>query len=289
MGATALIQSKIKRPVLRYFGGKFLLAPWIISQMPPHRVYVEPYGGAASVLMRKPRSYAEVYNDLDGEVVSLFKILRDPTASQELERRLRMTPFSRDEFDAAYGDAVDEIESARFLIIRAFMGFGSDGHNISSGKTGFRANSNRSGTTPAHDWAGWPQHIASFTSRLSGVVIENRDAAKIIAQQDGPETLFYVDPPYVHETRGAKHGYRHELSNEDHDRLLKILGCVEGMVMLSGYDTEKYNALGWHKVTKATKADGARSRTECLWFNDAAKNKSDSAGRDLTLKNLEDF
>lgn len=258
------------RPVLRYFGGKFLLAPWIISHFPKHKVYVEPFGGAASVLMRKPRSYAEVYNDLDSEVVSLFKILRDPSRARALKKRLQNTPFSREEFDSAYGEPVDAIEAAAFLIIRAFMGFGSDGHNIESGKTGFRANSNRSGTTPAHDWVNWPECITQFTERLRGVVIEKRDAAKVIAQQDSPETLFYVDPPYVHSTRGAKHNYRFELSNEDHANLLKTLQGVQGMVVLSGYETSLYNTLGWQKATKATNADGARKRTECLWLNPAA-------------------
>lgn len=248
-----------------------MLAPWIISHFPKHRTYVEPFGGAASVLMQKPRSYAEVYNDLDGEIVSLFKILRDPSLAGELQRRLELTPFARDEFDAAYEKPSDEMEAARFLIIRAFMGFGSDGHNIESGKTGFRANSNRSGTTPAHDWVNYPKCLPQFTERLAGVVIENRDASEVIAQQDSPETLFYVDPPYVHETRGAKHNYRFELTNEDHAKLLKSLQAVRGMVLLSGYDNPLYDTIGWQKAAKAAKADGARDRTEYLWFNPAAE------------------
>lgn len=248
-----------------------MLAPWIISHFPKHKVYVEPFGGAASVLMQKPRSYAEVYNDLDGEIVSLFKILRDESQAAELRRRLDLTPFAREEFDSAYGVPVDKIEAARFLIIRAFMGFGSDGHNIESGKTGFRANSNRSGTTPAHDWTSYTPCISAFTERLAGVVIENRAAAKVIAQQDSIETLFYVDPPYVHETRGAKHNYRHEMDNDAHAELLTQLKFVNGMVLLSGYDTELYNSLGWHCIKRDAMADGARKRTECLWFNPAAQ------------------
>ncbi len=259
-----------QRPVLRYFGGKWLLAPWIISHFPAHRVYVEPFGGAASVLMRKTRSYAEVYNDLDGEVVNLFRILRDPERARALEGRLRLTPFAREEFDAAYLPPHDEIDQARLLIIRAFMGFGSDGHNPDSGKTGFRANSNRSGTTPAHDWINWPDNIKAFTARLDGVVIENRPAVEIMAQQDSPEALHFVDPPYVHDTRGAKHSYRHEMTNDDHEKLCDFLLGLQGAVILCGYENPIYEKLGWAHAKREAHADGARDRTEILWLNDRA-------------------
>ena len=139
--------TKCKRPIVRYHGGKWKLAPWIIGHLPPHRVYVEPFGGGASVLLRKPRSYAEVYNDLDGEMVNLFRMARDN--GRELLELLRLTPFARDEFAKAYEQASEPIEQARRTVIRAFMGFGSNAHNR---PTGFRSNSNRSGTTPARDW-----------------------------------------------------------------------------------------------------------------------------------------
>jgi DNA adenine methylase len=259
-----------ERPVLRYFGGKWMLAPWIISHFPPHRVYVEPFGGAASVLMRKPRAYAEVYNDLCGDVVNLFRILRDRERAKELEYALRLTPFARDEFNEAYEQTVGPIERARRLIIRAYMGFGSDGHNMTSGKTGFRAASNRSGTTPAHDWASFPEQIIRFHERLAGVVIENRDAKEVMAQQDSAETLHFVDPPYVHETRGAKHGYNFEMTNAEHEQLCDFLAQLKGMVILCGYSHPLYDRLGWHSVTRATHADGANDRVEVLWLNNQA-------------------
>lgn len=257
----------MNRPVLRYFGGKWLLAPWIIEHFPEHRVYCEPFGGAASVLMRKPRSYAEVYNDLDGEIVSLFRVLQDPPAAQELERLLKLTPFAREEFDRAYEPASSPIERAMRLVIRAFMGFGSDGHNIASGKTGFRANSNRSGTTPAHDWKNWPENVKAFTERLAGVVIENRDAKEVMAQQDSETTLHFVDPPYVHDTRGAKHGYVFEMTAEQHIELCDFLKTLKGMVVLCGYEHPIYERLGWETLKRETHADGARDRTEVLWIN----------------------
>lgn len=259
-----------ERPILRYFGGKWILAPWIISEFPAHRVYCEPFGGAASVLMRKPRSYAEVYNDLDGEIVNVFRVLQGKETAAELERVIRLTPFARDEFDQAYAPSEDPVTRARAMIIRAFMGFGSDGHNADSGKTGFRANSNRSGTTPAHDWANWPNQISRFHERLAGVCIENRDAKEVMAQQDSLTTLHFVDPPYVHATRGAKHGYRFEMSNEEHEQLLRFLRDLEGMVMLAGYRNEVYDGLGWQSIEREAHADGARDRIEVLWLNPAA-------------------
>lgn len=259
-----------RRPVLRYYGGKWILAPWIISHFPAHRVYVEPFGGAASVLMRKQRSYAEVYNDLDSEVVNLFRILREPSSAKELEQKLLLTPFARDEFDEAYLPTEDPLESARRLIIRSYMGFGSDGHNPDQGKTGFRANSNRSGTTPAHDWANFPLQLKAFTQRLEGVVIENRDAREVMSQQDGLDTLHFVDPPYVHETRNIQHGYRFEMSNEDHEELCEFLSQLKGFVILSGYDSPIYKRLGWYSVRRSALADGARARTEVLWLNPRA-------------------
>lgn len=257
----------IERPVLRYFGGKWLLAPWIISHFPDHKVYVEPFGGAASVLMRKPRSYAEVYNDLDNEIVNLFRVLRNPRQSKELERRLRFTPFARKEFDWAYVKTAGAIENARRLIIRAYMGFGSDGHNQDAGKTGFRANSNRSGTTPAHDWVNFPNQIQRFCERLAGVVIESRDAFEIMAQQDGQDTLFFLDPPYVHDTRGTKHSYKFEMTDADHLRLIQFIQNLKGMVILCGYSHEIYEQLGWREIRRESHADCARDRIESLWLN----------------------
>src|SRR5262245_38216470 len=132
------------RPVLRWLGGKWKLAPAILQYFPPHRAYVEPFGGGASVLLRKQRSYAEIYNDLDDEVVNLFRVLRDEQKAKALIAAVSLTPFARLEFDESYGDTADAVERARRLIVRSFMGFGSNGHNINRA-TGFRANSNRSG------------------------------------------------------------------------------------------------------------------------------------------------
>jgi len=265
------------RPVLRWHGGKWRLAPWIIGYFPSHRIYVEPYGGAASVLMHKPRSYAEVYNDLDDDVVTLFRVLRNPAACLHLIELLRLTPFARAEFFNAYEIASDPVERARRLIIRSFMGFGSNAHNAAARKTGFRSNSNRRGTTPAHDWHGYPDCCAHIIERLQGVVIENRPAMQVMQQHDGAETLHYVDPPYLPETRsgnagGVTQGYAHEMTVEQHQELLDFLKTLRGMVVLSGYASPLYDRQlkNWRRVTRRAFADGGGQRVEVLWMNEAA-------------------
>lgn len=276
------------RPVLRWHGGKWKLAPWIIDHFPPHRVYVEAFGGAASVLMRKERSHGEVYNDLDQDVVNLFRVLQSPAEAASLREKLRLTPFAREEFELGYLDHEDPIERARRLVIRCFMGFGSNGHNKAI-RTGFRANSNRSGTTPAHDWANYPDRMPAIIERLRGVVIENRDALEVMAQHDSAETLHYVDPPYVWETRSsAMHRnrcYTHELDEDGHRRLLAFLGDgVKGAVVLSGYPHESYEAaLGssWRRVEIDAHADGARDRVEVLWLNPKAAEETEAAQAQL--------
>lgn len=265
------------RPVLRYHsrGGKWRIAPWIIQHFPPHRVYVEPFGGAASVLLRKPRAYAEVYGDMDGEVCNVFRVLRDSDAAAQLEAALRLTPYARAEFLLSYEMCADPIEQARRTIVRALAGFGSAA--ASGHQTGFRANSNRSHTTPAMDFVAYPDLISSFTDRLRGVVVENRPAAHLILQHDGPETLFYVDPPYPRATRSSlghyDGAYRYEMTDEDHRTLAAVLRRVGGMVVLSGYPCDLYDQElypDWHRVERAAMADGARRRTEVLWLNKAA-------------------
>lgn len=253
-----------KRPILRYHGGKWILANWIISHLPKHRVYVEPYGGAASVLLRKPRSYAEIYNDLDGEVVNLFRVARD--SGDELNRVLELTPFARDEFVLSYEPAGEPMEQARRTVTRSFMGFGSNSHNQ---LTGFRANSNRSGSTPAHDWGNYPNALSAIIERLRGVCIENRDAITVMHQHDSVDTVHYVDPPYVASTRDKGADYRHEMTDDDHEALADVLHNLRGKVVLSGYSSSLYDALyaDWPRVERKAHADGALDRTEVLWLS----------------------
>lgn len=268
------------RPILRYHGGKWRLAPWIISYFGKHRVYVEPFGGAGSILLQKPRSYSEVYNDRWSIVVNVFRVLRDPVQAKELERLLRLTPFAREEFemsgDVHLSQISDPIERARLTILRSFAGFGSAATNAQYA-TGFRANSNRSGTTPAHDWAHYPDQVQFFVERLQGVIIENRLASEIILQHDSPETLHYVDPPYPHSTRNMNRGnaaYAHEMSDNDHRDLAGLLRACQGQVVISGYACDLYDQElypDWERIERKAFADGAKERTEVLWINRPAQ------------------
>lgn len=273
------MRPKLRRPILRWHGGKWKLAPWILSYFPDHRVYVEAYGGAASVLMQKKRSYAEVYNDLDQAVVNFFRVLRDPVKSKQLMEAISLTPFSRADFNEAWSSSTDAVENARRLAVRCYMGFSSHAHNTEL-TTGFRSNSNRSGTTPAYDWAHYPEHIPAMIERLKGVVVENRDAIEVMRQHDTPDTLHYVDPPYVWETRSSrkngKQAYNFEMDDSQHIALLGFLNTLEGMVILSGYDSPLYDEHlpGWHRVRQVAFADGAAKRIEVLWINKAAMERA---------------
>jgi DNA adenine methylase len=261
-----------KRPALRYHGGKWRLAEWIVSLMPAHKVYVEPFGGGASVLLRKPRTHGEIYNDLDGEIVNVFKVLRDRGA--ELRTALELTPFSRVEFLRSYEPSTDEVEQARRTIVRSYQGFGSAA--VCGETSGFRANSERAGTTPAHDWRNYPCNVGDLVERLRGVTIEQRDATVVMHKHDGPDTLHYVDPPYVHSTRSEKvrgtvsrKAYRHELTDDQHIQLAGVLHDLRGAVVLSGYRCTLYDELykDWERIDRKTRGDGAVARVESVWVS----------------------
>lgn len=272
-----------RRPVMRYHGGKFRLASWVVSYFPEHQTYLEPFGGAGSVLLRKERSYAEIYNDLDKEVVNVFRVLRDPQLAQRLKAMCELTPFSRVEFEESYAPTADVVDQARRTIFRSFAGHGSAA--ASGQDTGFRSNVTRSGSIPAGDWVTWHKHIDFFTERLRGVVVESRPAVGLIKKHGRKDTLIYVDPPYVPSTRSKKkrsHGsgaYRHEMTNGDHVELLNTLIHSDAMVILSGYKNPIYNFMlrGWHSVEKSASIDGGDKRTEVLWINEHACNALRSA------------
>lgn len=261
-----------RRPALRYHGGKWRLAPWIISHFPAHDIYTEAYGGAASVLLRKPRSYAEVYNDLDGEIVNVFRVLRERSA--ELCRVLELTPYARAEYETSHEPARDELEQARRTIVRSCMGHGAnftrrtrDGRVMRGGFRNYSKKNRRS--IPAQDWRNYPEELAGMAERLRGVIIENRKAAEVICKHDSSETLHYVDPTYDHQSRGRKNDYRFEMTEKDHRELASVLKGLQGYVVLSGYQSGLYRELfgNWQRVEKRVMADGGGPRTEVLWLN----------------------
>lgn len=278
--------SEVTRPALRYHGGKFRLAPWILQFFPAHGCYVEPFGGAAGVLLRKPRVYAEVYNDLDQDIVNFFRVLRDPLQRADLIEACRLTPYAREEFNMAYEPTDDPLERARRTCVRAAMGFGSAGATKSS--TGFRTDTRRKYGTAQHNWSAYPEALPAIGERFAGVLIENRPAIEVMQSHDGPDTLHFVDPPYVHETRSMRNrgGYRHELDDAGHLQLLETLRGLDGMVVLCGYGTDLYDRelSGWERHSTEARISGGRGtslRTEVVWLNPACSQALSKARNDL--------
>lgn len=261
-----------KRPLLRYPGGKWRIGPWIMSHFPVHSHYIEPYGGGASVLVRKPRVKHEVYNDLDEEVVNVFRVMQDPDAAAELIYKLKYTFYSRYEYNLSKEDSSESVEQARRTIVRTFMGFGTTG--MLRRDTGFRAASFYENRSIGSQWTDHHKLLGVYTDRLHGVVIENRPALQVIKQQDNEDTLFYCDPPYVRATRYKTDIYKHEMTDADQVELSELLHQVEGMVCLSGYPSDLYDELysDWvtrERIATATTNKGLSSRIEVLWMNPA--------------------
>ena len=269
-------------PALRYHGAKYRLAKWLLPFFPPHALYVEPFGGAAGVLLNKPRVYAEVYNDLDGDVVNYFRVLRDPVLRdpvlrEQLIEAVTFTPYARTEFEDAREPSTDPVERARRIAVRAQMGFGSAG--ATKNMTGFRIDTKRKHGTAQHLWARFPANIYFAGERFAGVLIENRPAIDVIKQHDGMHTLHFVDPPYMHATRKMRPGkgraYSHEMGDGDHRDLLAVLLQAQGMVIVCGYPHDLYREAlaGWQFHTTKSRISagrGTKLKDECCWINPAA-------------------
>ena len=266
----------ISAPALRYHGAKFRLAPWCMSHFPDHKTYVEPFGGGAGVLLQKRPCYAEVYNDLDGEVVNFFRVVRDPEMRERLVEQLVMTPYAREEFEIAFRPCDDPVERARRICVRAQMGFGSAGATKPS--TGFRVETARDYGTAAGLWARYPDILGAVGRRFAGVLVENKPALELMPVHDRPDTLFFVDPPYVHRTRkmgSEKKAYRYEMTDDQHVELLDALGSLEGMVCVCGYPSALYDdrLSSWKRVTTIARISAGRGtevREEVMWINAAA-------------------
>ncbi len=273
--------TKPTRPIMRYFGGKWNLAPWIILHFPKHTNYVEPFGGAASVLLQNQHSKQEVYNDLDEHVVDLFRVLRDEKNAKKLIEQIYLTPFSRAEYEACFdfNEEPDKVEKARKMITMSFLAYSSDAVTRRR-KTGFRASIYRKRwRSVCDDWEAFPKAIQPIVDRLKKVIIEKKDAFELIEKHDTPVTLFYLDPPYPHSTRESSKGYQFEMDNSQHIELLLKLLKLKGMVAVSTYENDLYNQfLGsdWQKFQRQTRAQAGNGlankiATEVLWLNPLAQ------------------
>lgn len=257
----------IDRPLMNYYGGKFRIAPWILENFPPHSVYVEVFGGALSVFMQKRRAHTEVVNDIDYRIVNVYRAVRNYITN--LSALMEMTPYSRMEYEEAKIRSEDPIEDARRVITSSYMGVGN---SVTEGNTnGFR--NSKSSFSPSHSWRNYLETFDQFHERLSGVIVENLSWEDCFAKYDAPNTLFYLDPPYVAATRSEQHrnrGYTFEMTDEDHYRLVHEVKKLTGMVVLSGYDNPIYQFPGWRRLDKEARTQRGGTRIETLWVNPAA-------------------
>ncbi|MEM9954367.1 MAG: DNA adenine methylase [Chloroflexota bacterium] len=260
----------ITSPPIRYFGGKWRIASWIMEQFPPHTTYVEPFCGGASILFRKQPSQYEVLNDLNSNIVTFFDVLR--SRPQDLINVIQWTPYSREEhrkahFDVPINHPDRPLEIARRFYVRSRQSFGSGEGQYT---TGWRYQKNhRRGLSCVEEFYRSEQ-LYLAAERLKSVQIECDDAIRCIQRFDSDETLFYVDPPYVFSTRHSnEHDYAHELTDNQHVELADVLKSVQGMVLLSGYSSPLYEELyeGWRCITKGTRTNGNNEATECLWIS----------------------
>lgn len=261
----------VSRSALRYHGGKFRLGPWIIEHLPRHICYCEPYGGAMSVLLRKERSDLEVYNDLDEQVVTFFRVLRERT--EELIEAIRLTPYARAEHRASYEPTDDPLERARRLYVRAWQGMGS---SLRPSRTGWRYERIRSRRSSlSHQWT-QVGHLREIADRMNGVQIECDEALAVIQRYDAPSTAFYVDPPYVHGTRCRDKDYNHELTDAQHAELAAQLHHVQGMVLISGYPSALYEDLygDWRHADRVARVIDGQERVERLWISPHAERRT---------------
>lgn len=257
--------SPVVRPVLRYFGGKWRLAPWIISHFPQHRCYVEPFGGGASVLLRKKPSKVEVYNDKAGSVVNFFRVLRD--SPEDLISALRLTPFAVDEYMVCREPGGYPVEDARRFFVRSWGGY--NGINGSDRSRGWRRTSERD---VAGQFNSAAEALSIAAARLRRVAIDNLDWTEILARYDSPDTLFYVDPPYWLSSckrTDPSDGYAvHELGDDGHRRLVRQLHDLQGAVVLSGYPNDFYTdqLRSWAKHSRPGRTMQHNATVETLWI-----------------------
>lgn len=253
-------------PPLRYMGSKWRLSKWITAKFPPHARYVEPFCGSASVFFRKEPSEIEVLNDLNGDLVNFFRVLRNN--SEELVNLIELTPFAHEEYLLSWEPCADPIESARRFYVRSRQSFSADTKTRSGWR---RISSSSRDRTAIKDWRRL-DGLRQAVLMLRRAQIDNLDAVDCMERNDTPETLFYVDPPYVHSTRKSlryNHQYRWEMTDDDHYALAECLHRLKGMVIVSGYDSPLYQELykDWYVCIKSNTTNGNSVATEYLWLS----------------------
>jgi DNA adenine methylase len=262
-----------KKIAFGWYGGKFSHLDWLLPLLPECHHYCEPFAGSGAVLLNRRPSPIETFNDLDGEVVNFFRVLRDE--SDELVRRIGLTPLSREEFSIAcepLPDGASEMERARRFFIRARQVRTGLAQTASLGRWANCKNTSRAGMSGVVSrWLGSIQALPEIAERLLRVQIENRPALELIDLYDDAGTLFYCDPPYVHDSRGDGNAYGFELTDMQHGQLAAKLSGIKGKAAVSGYRCELYGKIfaGWKRIDAPIKQTHSvkQPRQESLWIN----------------------
>ncbi|WP_238190736.1 DNA adenine methylase [Paenibacillus sp. L3-i20] len=260
--------------ILHYPGSKWSMAEWIISHMPPHEVYLEPFFGSGAVLFNKQPSGLETINDIDCDVINLFKVIRD--SPEQLSDLVHWTPYSRQEYLDSHKPSENEVEKARRFLVRCWQSIRVKTGSIS----GWKCRGTADDSYRVKQWNDLPNKIIEVAERLKGVQIENRPALQVIQRYNRPDVFIYADPPYLLDTRNGKI-YENEMSDNDHLELIHALLQHTGAVILSGYSHPMYDSLlsGWQREEQKQIIENGTARTEVLWINPVAAEYS----KQLTL------
>ena len=262
-----------KRIAFGWYGGKFNHLDWLLPLLPESHHYCEPFGGSGAVLINRFPSPVETYNDLDGEVVNFFRVLR--RQRDEFIKLVGLTPFSREEYFLALSEHDPDgtpMDRALSFFIRARQARTGLAQTATLGRWANCKNTSRSGMSGVVSrWLGSVESLPEIASRLLRVQIENRPAPDVIKLYDAPGTLFYCDPPYPHDSRGDSRAYSYEMSDDEHIRLAKLLQAAKGKVAISGYRCELMNRLyaNWnlHLAPPKRSHSVKQIRQEALWTN----------------------
>lgn len=273
-----------------WYGGKFSHLAWLLPLLPKCHHYCEPFAGSGAVLLNRAPSPVETYNDLDGEVVNFFRVLRDE--KDALIEAIGLTPFSREEFAVAckLDPNLSPLERARRFYVRARQVRTGLAQTATLGRWANCRNTSRAGMSGAISrWLGGIEDLSLIAERLLRVQIENRPAVQVISLYDSPQTLFYCDPPYVHETRGDAKAYGYEMTNQQHAELASVLNAARAMVAISNYECDLMNQLypppKWYKTVSGARTNHATkgTRVEVLWSNYDPQAISETSNDDRDL------
>lgn len=248
--------------ILKYPGSKWRIADWIISLMPKHKVYAEPFFGSGAVFFNKQPAYIESVNDIDGDIVNLFKVCRED--SIRLSELIDLTPYARDEFISCYQRSDDPIEQARRTLVRFWQSYGSCNRSLNTWKN----SQLHTGPCTYNEWNQLPQVVLNVFSRLKNVQINNVNALTFIERYNSPDTLLYVDPPYLNSVR-MPGMYKFEMTDSDHFNLLDLLKSSKSKIILSAYDNDLYNSelKDWNVAEIKAQSQRGAARIEKLYMN----------------------